>query len=83
MDKAARGIADITDGIGRINDVASANAASTEEQASSIGEVLGLSDEIVGESNKLRVQTESITNISEDLNRYSFTIRDNLSKYEL
>ena len=83
VDKAAKGIADITDGIGRINDVASANAASTEEQASSIGEVLGLSDEIVGESNKLREQTESITNISEDLNRYSFTIRDNLSKYEL
>ena len=83
VDKAAKGIADITDGIGRINDVASANAASTEEQASSIGEVLGLSDEIVGESNKLREQTESITSISEDLNRYSFTIRDNLSKYEL
>lgn len=83
VDKATRGIVDITDGIGRINDFASSNAAATEEQASSINEVLGLSDEIVSESNKLREQTESIANISEDLNRYSFTIRDDLSKYEL
>ena len=83
VDQAAKGISDITEGIGRINNYASANAASTEEQASSISEVLGLSDEIVSESNKLRAQTASIAHISEDLNHYSFTINDNLSKYEL
>ena len=74
---------DITDGIERINEVASSNEASTEEQASSISEVLGLSDQIVGESNALREQTRNIASVSEDLNRYSSTIRDSLSKYEL
>ena len=83
VDKATRGIVDITDGIERINEVASSNAASTEEQASSISEVLGLSDQIVGESNALREQTRNIASVSEDLNRYSSTIRDSLSKYEL
>ncbi len=81
--QATEGIVTITDGIEMINEYASSNAATTEEQASSIGEILGLSDEIVDENNKQKAQTESIANISEDLNRYSFTISDNLSKYEL
>ncbi|MBO4395683.1 MAG: methyl-accepting chemotaxis protein [Eubacterium sp.] len=83
VEKATEGIVSITGGIERINDFASSNAATTQEQASSISEVLGLSDNIVDESNKLREQTDSISHISEDLNRYSSTLRDNLSKYEL
>ena len=83
VEKATEGIVSITDGIERINEFASSNAATTQEQASSIGQILGLSDEIVGESNKLREQTDSIANISEDLNDYSSTLRDNLANYEL
>ena len=81
--KATDGIIEIAGGIERINDVASNNAATTQEQASSINEVLGLSDSIVSESNKLREETESITNISENLNRYSDEINSDLSQYTL
>ncbi len=83
VEKATEGIVDITGGIGRINDFASTNAATTEEQASSISEILGLSDEILSESERLNSQTDSITRISEDLNEYSSRLRDNLSQYEL
>ena len=60
---------------------ASNNAAITEEQASTISEVLGLSNTIVTESGKLRTETENITNISENLNRYSDEINSDLSQY--
>ncbi len=83
VEKATEGIVDITGGIGRITDFASTNAATTEEQASSISEILGLSDEILSESERLNSQTDSITRISEDLNEYSSRLRDNLSQYEL
>ena len=83
VEKATEGIVDITGGIGRINDFASTNAATTEEQASSISEILGLSDEILSESERLNSQTDSITRISEDLNEHSSRLRDNLSHYEL
>ncbi|MCR5002101.1 MAG: methyl-accepting chemotaxis protein [Lachnospiraceae bacterium] len=79
--KATDGINEIASGIERINDVASNNAATTQEQASSINEVLGLSDMIVTESNKLRTETENITNISENLNQYSDEINNDLSQY--
>ncbi|MCR5503761.1 MAG: methyl-accepting chemotaxis protein [Lachnospiraceae bacterium] len=79
--KATDGIVEIASGIERINDVASNNAATTEEQASSINEVLNLSDQIVSESNKLRSETESITSISENLNQYSDEINSDLSQY--
>ena len=79
--KATEGIIEITGGIERINDVASNNAATTEEQASSINEVLGLSDRIVTESNVLREETENITSISENLNSYSDEINTDLSQY--
>ncbi len=79
--KATEGIIEITGGIERINDVASNNAATTEEQASSINEVLGLSERIVTESNVLREETENITSISENLNQYSDEINTDLSQY--
>ena len=79
--KATEGITEIAGGIERINDVASNNAATTEEQASSINEVLSLSDTIVTESNKLREETRNITSISENLNSYSNEIKSDLSQY--
>ena len=79
--KATDGIIEIASGIERINDVASSNASTTKEQASSINEVLGLSDMIVTESNKLRAETENITSISENLNKYSDEIKSDLSQY--
>ena len=79
--KATDGIAEIATGIGRINDVATNNAATTQEQASNINEVLGLSNNIVTESNKLRTETENITSISENLNKYSDEINSDLSQY--
>ena len=79
--KATEGIIEIASGIERINDVASNNAATTQEQASNINEVLGLSDMIVSESNKLRTETANITNISENLNQYSDEINTDLSQY--
>ncbi len=79
--KATEGVIEITGGIEKINDVATNNAATTQEQASSINEVLGLSDAIVAESNKLRAETANITNISENLNRYSDEIHSDLSQY--
>ncbi len=79
--KATDGISEIASGIERINDVASNNAATTQEQASNIAEVLGLSNKIVSESTKLRTETENITNISENLNRYSDEINSDLSQY--
>ena len=79
--KATDGITEITNGIERINDVASNNETTTREQATNISEVLGLSDLIVSESNKLRTETDNITNISENLNQYSVEINSDLSQY--
>ncbi len=79
--KATDGISEIASGIERINDVASSNATTTQEQATNISEVLGLSNTIVTESSKLRTETENITNISENLNRYSDEINSDLSQY--
>ncbi len=79
--KATDGIGEIATGIEKINDVASNNAATTQEQASSITQVLDLSNTIVTESSKLRTETENITNISENLNQYSDEINSDLSQY--
>ncbi len=79
--KATDGINEIANGIDRINDVASNNAATTEEQAASITQVLELSNTIVSESGKLRSETENITTISENLNQYSDEINSDLSQY--
>ena len=79
--KATDGISTIAEGIDKINDVASNNAATTEEQAANINEVLDLRSMIVSESNKLRSETENITSISENLNQYSDEINSDLSQY--
>ena len=79
--KATDGISDIAGGIGKINDVASNNAATTREQATNINQVLDLSNLIVSENSKLRTETENITNISESLNQYSDEINTDLSQY--
>ena len=79
--KATEGIIEIANGIDKINDVASGNAETTREQASNINEILGLSDMIVSESNKLRAETANITHISENLNKYSDEINSDLSQY--
>ncbi len=81
--KATDGIVEIASGIEKINDVASGNAATTQEQASSINEILGLSDQIVTESRNVLSETDSISNISENLNQYSDAIKLDLSKYTL
>ena len=79
--KATDGISTIADGINRINDVASNNAATTEEQAANITQILDLSNVIVSENSKLNAETQSITGISENLNRYSDSINSDLSQY--
>lgn len=79
--KATDGIGEIANGIEKINDVASNNAATTQEQAANITQVLDLSNLIVSESSKLRTETANITNISENLNQYSDEINSDLSQY--
>ena len=79
--RATEGIGEIAEGIDRINGVASNNAATTEEQAANIAQVLDLSNMIVSESTKLRTETENITSISENLNQYSDEINSDLSQY--
>lgn len=79
--KAANGIGEIAGGIEKINEVASDNAETTRAQVSGISEVLSLSNTIVSESGKLRRETDNISEISENLNRYSDEINSDLSKY--
>jgi len=81
--KATEGILEIASDIEVINDVATNNAATTQEQASTIAEILQLSDSIVAESDKLLTETGNVTNISENLNKYSEDIESDLSKYTL
>ena len=79
--KAADGIMEIANGIDKINDVATNNEITTKEQAENINNVFGLSDRIVSENNKLRAETDNITSISENLNKYSDEINTDLSQY--
>ncbi|MCR5478097.1 MAG: methyl-accepting chemotaxis protein [Lachnospiraceae bacterium] len=81
--KATDGIADIANGIERINDVASGNAAITQEQAASIQEILNLSDSIVEDSSVLRTETDNISGVSENLNNYADAVNSDLSQYQL
>ena len=79
--KAAEGITEIANGVGKINDVASNNELTTREQAENINNVLSLSDKIVSESGKLSEGTDNIASISENLNQYSDEINSDLSQY--
>ncbi|MCR5847072.1 MAG: methyl-accepting chemotaxis protein [Lachnospiraceae bacterium] len=81
--KATDGIIEITNGITKISDFASTNAVTTKAQAENINEIIDLSDMIVSENNKLRKETENITNISENLNMYSDEINSDLSQYKV
>ncbi|MBO4902719.1 MAG: methyl-accepting chemotaxis protein [Lachnospiraceae bacterium] len=81
--KATEGIVAITGGIERINEVATGNAATTQQQAATITEILNLSDMIVTESNKLVTETDNIAHISANLNDYSDAIQTDLSQYTL
>ena len=81
--KATDGIIEITGAITKINLFANNNAVSTKEQALRVNEILDLSDTIVTESNKIMSETDSITNISRNLNKYSDAIKADLSKYSL
>ena len=83
LEKATDGIIEITGGISKINSVEYENASSTKEQALKVNEILELSDMIVTESNKIMSETNNITNISMDLNKYSDSIKADLSKYQL
>ncbi len=83
VSKATEGITEIASGIEKINDFATDNAATTEEQASSINEILGLSEQIVAESRKVLEETDSITDISQHLNKFSDEINSDLSQYTL
>ena len=81
--KATEAITDIADGIGRINDVASNNAAATEEQAATVTQILELSDMIVKDSGKLSEDTDSLSEVSEKLNGYSASITEDLKNFKL
>ncbi|WP_026506560.1 methyl-accepting chemotaxis protein [Butyrivibrio sp. MC2013] len=81
VEKATDGIRIITSGIEKIDQVASQNAASTKEQVTDINEVLSLSDTILQEAGKLKVETDNITTVSEKLGGYSKEINKDLSAY--
>ena len=81
--QATDGITQIAESVERIYDVATGNAAITEEQTATVSEILGLSDVIVSESRNLLSETESIASISENLNQYADEIDTDLSKYTL
>ena len=81
--KAADAITEITEGIGKVNDVASENAAATQEQSATISEILGLSDRLLDESGKISAQTESLADVSEKLNGYSGEITEDLKNFTL
>ncbi len=81
--KATEGIKEIAGEVEKINDVATDNAATTQEQASTISEVLGLSDIILEESTKISAETDNVTNVSKKLNRLSDKMNEFLAKCKL
>ncbi len=83
ISRATDAIADIADGIGKINDVASNNAAATEEQAATVSQILELSDTIVRDSGKLAEETDNLSEVSEKLSGFSASISDDLKNFKL
>ncbi len=63
--------------------MASNNAATTQDQAANIAQILEMSNMIVSENGKLRTETSNITSISENLNRYSDEMNSDLSQYKV
>ncbi|MCR5389309.1 MAG: hypothetical protein K6E77_00975, partial [Lachnospiraceae bacterium] len=80
---ATEAISDITGGISRINDVATGNAASTEEQVATVNEILDLSEQIVTESDKISSETTKLQEVSNKLNGYSSGIVSDLKNFKL
>lgn len=83
ISRATDAISDIADGIGKINDVASNNAAATEEQAATVSQILELSDTIVRDSGKLAAETDNLSEVSEKLSGFSASISDDLKNFKL
>jgi methyl-accepting chemotaxis protein len=81
--KATDAITSITEGNGRITDVATNNAAATEEQAATVTQILELSDTIVKDSGKLSEDTESLSEVSEKLSGCSAAVSDDLKNFKL
>ena len=78
-----RDVTNATDGISRINDVATGNAASTEEQVATVNEILDLSEQIVTESDKISSETTKLQEVSNQLNGYSSGIVNDLKNFKL
>ena len=83
ISKATDAISDIADGISKINDVASGNAAATQEQAATVNQILNLSELIVKDSEKISGETTTLTDVSEQLSGYSSTIVKDLKNFTL
>jgi methyl-accepting chemotaxis protein len=83
ISRATDAIGEIADGINRINDVASNNAAATEEQAATVNQIIELSDGIVKDSSKISNETGNLSDVSEKLNGYSSSIMDDLKNFKL
>ena len=83
ISKATDAISEIADGVNRINDVASNNAAATEEQAATVNQILDLSESIVNESGVISEETGKLADVSEQLNGFSTTIREDLKNFTL
>jgi methyl-accepting chemotaxis protein len=83
ISKATDAITDIAEGIGRINDVATGNAAATEEQAATINQILELSDSIVHESSRISHETDNLSDVSVKLTGYSSEIEGDLKNFNL
>ena len=81
--KATGAITDIADGIGKINDVATSNAAATQEQAATVTQILELSETLVHDSAKISGETENLADVSEVLHGFSNDIENDLRSFKL
>ena len=71
------------DGKNRITDVASNNAAATEEQAATVNQILNLSSSIVDDSARISDETSKLSDVSERITGYSAAISDDLQNFTL
>ncbi len=83
ISKATAAIAEIANGINRINDVAADNASATQEQSATINQIIELSDRLVDESSKISGETENLSAVSEKLNGFSGAITEDLKNFTL
>ena len=81
--KATGAMGEIADGIGRVSDVATGNAAATQQQAATVAQILELSDEIVKDSNKISNETGNLADIADKINGYAYEINADLKNFTL